>query len=148
MVAAAAVAASLAATVPTPAASAAAVPRRLVAMRWAEAQAGKPYIFGATGPGGFDCSGLVQQAYARAGIRLPRTTYQMLADGAQLRRIPRALARFGDIVFYGPGHVELYFGNDVVPKTFGAHASGTLVGPIRWGGSWHPTAFFRVAGAG
>lgn len=124
-------------------ASAATVPARLVAMRWAVTQRGEPYVFGGTGPG-YDCSGLVMEAYRHAGITLPRTTTQMLADGRQLVRIPRSEARWGDLAFYGSGHVELYYGNDVVNRTFGAHESGTLVGPIRFGGSWVPTAYYRV----
>lgn len=128
-------------------ASAATIPKRLAAMRWAVTQAGAPYVFGGTGPG-YDCSGLVMEAYRHAGIILPRTTYQMMADGAQLVRIPRSQARWGDLAFYGPGHVELYYGNDLVNRTFGAHQSGTVVGPIRWGGSFVPTAFYRVRGAG
>lgn len=125
-------------------ASASVVPSRLVALRWAVSQAGKPYVFGGTGPGGYDCSGLVMEAYLHAGIRLPRTTGEMLADGRQLVRIPRSEARWGDLAFYGPGHVELYYGNDVVNRTFGAHESGTLIGAIRFGWGWVPTAYFRV----
>jgi peptidoglycan DL-endopeptidase CwlO len=116
----------------------------LAALHWAETQAGKPYIWGGTGPGGYDCSGLVQAAYRHAGISLPRTTYQMLADGAQLHWEPRADARWGDLAFYGPGHVELYMGNDDVNWTFGAHEQGQPIGRITFGGSWWPTAYYRV----
>ena len=124
-------------------ASAAVKPRRLVAIEWAFTQAGKPYIFGGTGPGGYDCSGLVMVAYRHAGISLPRTSEQIEADSAQLVRIPRSQARWGDIAAYGPGHVELYMGNDVVNWTFGAHESGTVIGRITFGGSWRPTAYYR-----
>ena len=57
-----------------PRAHAATNPPRLVAFDWAKSQAGKPYIYGGTGPNGYDCSGLVYAAYKRAGFTLPRTT--------------------------------------------------------------------------
>lgn len=121
-------------------ASAATKPR-LVALRWAESQAGKWYCFGGTG-GCFDCSGLVMEAYARAGIRIPRTTYGMLAS-SKLRQIPASWRKRGDLAFYGSGHVELV----TARGTFGAAAPGTQVGwhhPSAW---WHPTMYFRVNGA-
>lgn len=132
--------AGLAATVMP--AGAATVPARLTALRWAETQAGKPYCYGGTGPGCYDCSGLVMIAYRHAGISLPRTTEEMLADGRQLVRISRADARWGDLAFYGTGHVELYMGP--ANWTFGAHASGQAIGRIVFGPAWHPTAYYRV----
>jgi len=130
----------LAPLAPSPA-SAAAAPKRLVALRWAERQAGKWYCFGGTG-GCFDCSGLVMAAYAHAGISIPRTTYGMLAS-AKLRQIPAGQRKRGDLAFYGSGHVELV----TAGGTFGAAAPGTQVGwhqPSAW---WHPTMYFRVNGA-
>ena len=124
---------------PSPA-SAAAKPR-LVALRWAERQAGKWYCFGGTG-GCFDCSGLAMEAYAHAGISIPRTTYGMLAS-SRLRQIPASKRKRGDLAFYGSGHVELV----TARGTFGAAAPGTQVGwhhPSVW---WHPTMYFRVNGA-
>jgi cell wall-associated NlpC family hydrolase len=121
-------------------ASAATKPR-LVALRWAESQAGKWYCFGGTG-GCFDCSGLVMEAYAHAGISIPRTTYGMLAS-SKLRQIPASKRKRGDLAFYGSGHVELV----TARGTFGAEAPGTQVGwhhPSAW---WHPTMYFRVNGA-
>jgi cell wall-associated NlpC family hydrolase len=118
------------------AAASTALPARITALAWAERQAGKPYLFGGTGPWGFDCSGLVQAAYARAGITLPRTTYQMLASG-HLHFEPVSQARRGDLVFYGPGHVELK--TRPWNGTFGALEPGTLVGWHRWSGWWRPT---------
>jgi NlpC/P60 family len=56
-------------------------PPRLVAFHWAKTQAGKPYIYGGTGPNGYDCSGLVYAAYKRVGFTLPRTTQGMLTSG-------------------------------------------------------------------
>jgi cell wall-associated NlpC family hydrolase len=113
------------------------LPRRLRAYRWAARQKGHPYVYGGTGPG-FDCSGLVMEAYWHAGIRLPRTTYGMLASRKLIRvRHPR----MGDLAFYGTGHVELFrrWG-----YTFGAHDSGTRVSLVHYGYGWKPTAFYRI----
>jgi hypothetical protein len=120
-------------------------PRRLIAWRWARTQWGAPYVWGGTGPG-YDCSGLVMMAYRHAGIYLPRTTYEMLASGMLIWE-PRSQARWGDLAFYGSGHVELYIGNDVVNETYGAHDFGTVVSPTFFNSFWEPTAYYRVAGA-
>ena len=124
-----------------PSPASAATKPRIAALRWAESQAGKWYCFGGTG-GCFDCSGLVMEAYAHAGISIPRTTYGMLAS-SKLRRIPASKRKRGDLAFYGSGHVELV----TARGTFGAEAPGTRVGwhhPSAW---WHPTMYFRVNGA-
>jgi cell wall-associated NlpC family hydrolase len=129
---------SLSALAPAASASAATVPKRLIALEWAEQQAGKWYCWGGAGPSCFDCSGLVMAAYRHAGIALPRTTYQMLAD-PHLRRIPASQRRRGDLAFYGSGHVELV----TARGTFGALHTGTRIGwhtPSVW---WHPTMYFR-----
>jgi cell wall-associated NlpC family hydrolase len=120
-------------------ASASSKPARLVALEWAWHQAGKGYCWGGNGPSCYDCSGLVVAAYARAGIRLPRTTYEILASPL-LRRIPASQRRRGDLAFYGSGHVELV----TFHGTFGALNPETLIGwhhPNQW---WHPTMYFRV----
>lgn len=112
-------------------------PARLRAYAWAATKAGAPYVWGGTGPG-YDCSGLVMMAYRHAGIRLPRTTAAMLAS----RKLVRVFhPRMGDLAFYGSGHVELFrrWG-----YTFGAHDAGSVVGLIRYGWGWVPTAFYRV----
>jgi len=134
------VVAVLAPLAPSPA-SAAATPKRLIALRWAERQAGKWYCFGGTG-GCFDCSGLVMAAYAHAGMGIPRTTYGMLAS-LKLRQIPASQRKRGDLAFYGSGHVELV----TAGGTFGAAAPGTRVGWHHPSGSWHPTMYFRINGA-
>jgi len=76
----------------------------------AKAQVGKPYVWGATGPNAFDCSGLVQYAYGKLGIKLPRTTYAQVEAG---KRVSVANLRPGDLVFYysGISHVAIYIGN-------------------------------------
>lgn len=128
----------LAPLAPSPA-SASTVPRRLTALRWAERQAGKWYCFGGTGPSCFDCSGLVMEAYAHAGVALPRTTYEMLAS-TQLVQIPASQRKRGDLAFYGSGHVELV----TRTGTFGAAAPGTQVDWHRPSAFWYPTMYFRL----
>lgn len=85
--------------------------RAAVAVRAALSRLGRPYVWGATGPDQFDCSGLVQWAYAQAGVHLDRTTYQQINDGIP---IPRAQVRPGDLVFPHAGHVQLALGNNLV----------------------------------
>ncbi|MCQ6556925.1 NlpC/P60 family protein [Streptomyces sp. C10-9-1] len=74
---------------------------------------GSPYVWGANGPSGFDCSGLVQWSYAQAGVALPRTSQGQANAG---RRIPLSEARPGDIVTYrgDASHVGMYMGNGQV----------------------------------
>ncbi len=79
------------------------------AISFALAQVGKPYQWGATGPGSYDCSGLVQAAWAAAGVSIPRTTYE---QWAALPHVPASAARPGDLAFFdGEGHVAMYIGN-------------------------------------
>jgi cell wall-associated NlpC family hydrolase len=69
---------------------------------------GTPYHWGAEGPGGFDCSGLMQWAYAQAGIRIPRVTSQQIQAGTY---VPRDRLAPGDLVFFDGGHhVGMYLG--------------------------------------
>lgn len=82
-----------------------------IAVRAALSRLGRPYVWGATGPNRFDCSGLVQWAYAQAGIHLDRTTYQQINDGIP---VPRSQVRPGDLVFPHAGHVQLAIGNNLV----------------------------------
>ena len=82
-----------------------------VAVRAALSRLGCPYVWGATGPDRFDCSGLVQWAYARAGVSLDRTTYDQINDGVP---VARSQVRPGDLVFPHAGHVQLAIGNNLV----------------------------------
>jgi peptidoglycan DL-endopeptidase CwlO len=82
-----------------------------VAVRAALSRLGRPYVWGATGPNQFDCSGLVQWSYAQAGVHLDRTTYQQINDGIP---VPRSQVRPGDLVFPHAGHVQLAIGNNLV----------------------------------
>ena len=85
--------------------------RAQVAVRAALSRLGRPYVWGATGPDRFDCSGLVQWAYARAGVALPRTTYQQILAGAP---VAPSQVRPGDLVFPHSGHVQMAIGNNLV----------------------------------
>ena len=82
----------------------------------AQAQLGKPYLWGGTGPDGYDCSGLTVTAYRAAGIALPRTSEMQWAAG---QAVPADQLQPGDLVFFNPGeqvagllgHVGIYLGN-------------------------------------
>ena len=70
------------------------------AVAYALAQLGTPYLWGGEGAGGFDCSGLVQAAYAAAGIALPRVA-QAQYDAAATNTVPLDQLQPGDLVFFG-----------------------------------------------
>jgi cell wall-associated NlpC family hydrolase len=79
-------------------------------VRYAYAQLGKPYQWGATGPGAFDCSGLTMMAWAQAGVSLPHSSRAQIGIG---RQVTRSELQPGDLIFrYSPiSHVSLYVGN-------------------------------------
>ena len=87
-----------------------------VAIRFALDQVGKPYVWGATGPASYDCSGLVQRSYAMAGVALPRTSREQARVGKAVD-LPDLLP--GDLLFwaYNPAdlatvhHVAMYLGD-------------------------------------
>ncbi|MFJ8041002.1 NlpC/P60 family protein [Kitasatospora sp. NPDC096147] len=91
----------------------------------AEAQIGKPYGWGATGPGAFDCSGLMVWAFNKAGISLPRTSQSQAGAGTNIGK-NIADAKPGDlIIYYGDRHhVGLYVGGGQIVH---APRTGTLV---------------------
>ena len=91
------------------------------AIQYALVQLGKPYVWGASGPNGFDCSGLTLQAYHAAGIGLPRTTYDQVYAGQPIFDITQLAP--GDLLFTegsdpgpggAPGHVGMYVGSGMV----------------------------------
>lgn len=118
---------------------------------------GMPYSWGGGGAGGasrgiaqgantvgFDCSGLVQYAFAKYGVNVPRVTYDQFRAGTP---VPTSAMRPGDLVFFhpganGPGHVGIYIGNgkylqapqtgDVV-KVSDLSSRSDLVGVRRFG---------------
>ena len=83
--------------------------RAAQAIAFAQAQIGKPYVWGATGPSAYDCSGLTQASWRAAGVSLPRTTYTQINAG---QRVSRSELAPGDLVFFYSGitHVGLYIG--------------------------------------
>ena len=89
----------------------------------ATTRVGSPYVWGATGPDSFDCSGLTSWAYQQAGISIPRTSQAQIGGGTQ---VSKADLQPGDIVaFYsGASHVGIYAGNGQVVH---APYSGTSV---------------------
>jgi cell wall-associated NlpC family hydrolase len=114
-----------------------------IAVDTALAQRGKPYLWAAAGPGSFDCSGLVQYAYAAAGVQVPHSSRMQAGMG---QPVSRDQLQPGDLVaFYSPiSHIGIYIGNDQMVH---APSSGDVVkvSPIdRMGGS--PVALTRIAG--
>ena len=105
-------------------------------VHFAEAQLGKPYQWGGTGPDAFDCSGLVMTAYRAAGIDIPRTSQAQWAWGPQ---ISASQAAPGDLVFFAgsdgtrlsPGHVGLVIGGG---KMIEAYATGFPIRVAPYGG--------------
>ncbi|MFF7994173.1 C40 family peptidase [Kitasatospora xanthocidica] len=114
------------------------------ALDYALAQLGKPYVWGGNGPSGYDCSGLVQQAYRRAGISLPRVADDQYAattpiSAGQLRR--------GDLVFWsdsgrasGIHHVGIYLGGGTFVE---APRPGRTVRVSTLNPGYYPTHFGR-----
>ncbi|MEU1941980.1 NlpC/P60 family protein [Stenotrophomonas sp. NPDC087984] len=83
------------------------------AIAFAKSQLGKPYVWGATGPSSFDCSGLTQAAWKSAGISLPRTTWDQVKVGT---RVSTSELQPGDLVFFYDdiSHVGLYIGDGMM----------------------------------
>ncbi|MFI6173431.1 C40 family peptidase [Nocardia sp. NPDC051052] len=93
----------------------------------ARSKLGAPYGSGGAGPDVFDCSGLVQWAYRRAGRDLPRTSGEQLATGTP---VSQSELRVGDLVsFYGGGHSGLYAGNGTVIHA-GTESTGVELAPL------------------
>ncbi|MFJ4758471.1 NlpC/P60 family protein [Streptomyces sp. NPDC088763] len=83
------------------------------ALAFARTQIGKPYVWGATGPDSYDCSGLTQAAWKAAGVDIPRVTYDQVEAGTT---VPLSSAQPGDLVFFYDDitHVGLYIGNGMM----------------------------------
>jgi cell wall-associated NlpC family hydrolase len=136
-----------------PGTTAIAVPNQAVAaaIAYARQQIGKPYLWGATGPDAFDCSGLVMMAYRAAGIDIPRTSQLQWLWGP---RVQPGHEEPGDLVFFAgsdgtptsPGHVGLVIGHDLMIE---AYATGFPVRISPFGtsnaapGDTNPAGFTR-----
>jgi cell wall-associated NlpC family hydrolase len=114
----------------------AAAPTALRAVRFALSQVGKPYVWGAEGPDTYDCSGLVQAAYASAGVGVPRVAR---AQYRATTPVPVAAMLPGDLLFFGPDpadvesihHVGIYLGGG---RMVHAPTAGDVVrvAPVWW----------------
>ena len=110
------------------------------ALAFTYAQLGKPYQWGATGPGSYDCSGLVQAAWAAAGVTIPRDTYQ---QWAALPHIATSAIEPGDLLFYdGVGHVAMYVGGGYI---IDAPQTGMNVQKLPMNTSWYASTFVGAA---
>lgn len=86
-------------------------------------QVGVPYVWGGETPGkGFDCSGLVQWAWGKAGVKIPRTTFAQIPALAPVKSMSDLLP--GDLLYPYPGHVVMYIG---AGKVVDAPHTGTVV---------------------
>ncbi len=118
------------------------------AVNYAEAQLGKPYLFGGTGPASFDCSGLVMMAYRAAGVVIPRTSEE---QWALLPHVPAARVLPGDLVFFAgsdgtptsPGHVGLVIGKHTMIE---AYATGFAIRISAFGTPQSPAGDNKIVG--
>jgi peptidoglycan DL-endopeptidase CwlO len=94
-----------------------------VAVQAALSKQGAPYVWGATGPNSFDCSGLTMWAYMQAGVTIGRSTYSQVTYG---RAVSVSQMQPGDLIFYysDNSHVAMYVGNG---KAVHAPTSGDVV---------------------
>lgn len=101
---------------------------------------GKPYIFGAAGPTGYDCSGLTQVAYASVGISLNHYTGSQVGAG---HAVSRSDLQVGDLIFYGSPvhHVSMYIGGG---KIVHAPHTGDVVRMSTVDGPGTPSAYRRI----
>jgi NlpC/P60 family/Putative peptidoglycan binding domain len=114
-----------------------------VAVRFALAQLGKPYRWGADGPASFDCSGLVQTSYRAAGVALPRVSRQQYRAG---RHVPLTGLRAGDLLFFARdtsnpktiNHVGMYLGRGRMVEAPNRRA------PVRIASIWRPGLLGRA----
>ena len=108
----------------------------LAAVAWAQQQVGKPYVYGASGPDSFDCSGLTMRAWEAAGVRINRSSRDQYR---QVYKITYDSMRPGDLIFYGtvasdPGsvyHVVMYIGNGQVVEASRAGVP-VRIAAVRW----------------
>jgi len=124
---------------------------RAAIVKNATSQVGKPYVWGGTGPGGFDCSGLMYYAYQKAGVKnFPRIpTY-----GG--RQIPKNMAQPADVMFYYPGaiqggarvpfgHFKMYMGGG---KTVESASGGVQIRAADWSGAAQVRSYLGATSKG
>ncbi len=103
---------------------------------------GVPYVWGGAAPSGFDCSGLVQYAYANAGLAVPRTAADQLGATAPLTL---EQAEAGDLLFFRDGgrtsHVAIYMGGG---RFVHAPAGGKQVSLDSFANTYWRTRFARA----
>ena len=112
------------------------------ALAFAFKQLGCPYSYGSAGPFsvGFDCSGLVSQAWASAGISIPRTTY---SEWAALPHVSQSSLQPGDLLFYnGIGHVAIYVGGGMM---IDAPSAGQPVRELAMNTDWYASSYDGAA---
>ena len=112
------------------------------AVQFVFGQLGCPYVYGGTGPckDGFDCSGLVQAAWAAAGVAIPRDTYE---QWAALPHISESSIQPGDLLYYnGIGHVAMYVGHGMI---IDAPTTGYDVEEISMNTAWYADNFDGAA---
>jgi cell wall-associated NlpC family hydrolase len=112
------------------------------AVAFAYGQLGCPYVYGGTGPcgSGYDCSGLVQAAWAAAGVSIPRDTYE---QWAALPHIAMSSLQPGDLLYYnGIGHVAIYVGSGYI---IDAPVPGASVEKIPMNTSWYASTLDGAA---
>jgi cell wall-associated NlpC family hydrolase len=103
-----------------------------IAVETAEAQVGKPYVYGGAGPDSFDCSGLTSYAWRAAGVSLSHDAYQQYFETT---RVPLGAVQPGDLLFFGDGgvdsiyHVAMYVGGGQIVE---ASHTGVPVGYRSW----------------
>jgi cell wall-associated NlpC family hydrolase len=102
--------------------------RAAVAVKFALAQVGKRYVYGAVGPDSYDCSGLTMRAWGAAGVGLPHSSRAQQGSGT---RISESELRPGDLVFYySPvSHVAMYIGNGMIVEARNPRAD-VVVSPL------------------
>jgi cell wall-associated NlpC family hydrolase len=99
-------------------------------------QLGKPYLWGGTGPGAYDCSGLMQAAWNYAGVPIQRDTY---AQWASLPHVPKASLQPGDIVFFeNTGHDGMYVGGGYI---IDAPSTGLVIRKLALDSDWYAQTY-------
>jgi cell wall-associated NlpC family hydrolase len=119
-----------------------------VAVAYAKAQLGKPYVFGAAGPDAFDCSGLAMEAWRHAGVTIPRRSQD---QWAKLPHIPASQRDPGDLVFFAgsdgtpasPGHVGVLVSRNQMAE---AYMAGVPIRIVRFGKPSSPLGDQNVVG--